>query len=132
MLTIKTDDAKWADTMGITLPDDATVMTVKDGEELLGLGVMRLYQDYALLDGIYIKDEFSDFSLEYGLGKSMLNVIDLRGIRHVASENPDIQKQLSALKFKPIEDIEDKADMPKEVLRCRMYLNLDGYFLANC
>ncbi len=130
MLTIKTDDARWADTMGITLPQDATVMTVKDGEELLGLGVMRLYGDYALLDGIYIKDE--DFSLEYGLGKSMLNVIDLRGIRHVASDNFDIQKQLTALRFKPMEDIEDKSDMPKEVLNCRMYLNLDGYFLTNC
>lgn len=132
MLTIKTDDAKWADTMGITLPQDATIMTVKDGEELLGLGVMRLYESYALLDGIYIKDEFSDFSLEYGLGKSMLNVIDLRGIRHVASDSEDIQKQLSALKFKLLKDIEDKSDIPKEVLNCRMYLNLDGYFLANC
>ena len=130
MLTIKTDDVKYADTMGITLPEDAVIMTVKDGEELLGLGVMRLFDSYALLDGIYIKDE--DFSLEYGLGKSMLNVIDIRGIRHVASDNADIQKQLTALKFKPIDDVEDKADMPKEVLNCRMYLNLDGYFLANC
>ena len=130
MLTIKTDDAKWADAMGITLPEDATVMTVKDGEELLGLGVMRLCENYALLDGIYIKDE--DFSLEYGLGKSMLNVIDLRGIRHVASDNADIQKQLVALKFKPMEEIEDKSELPKEVLNCRMYLNLDGYFLVNC
>ncbi len=130
MLTIKTDDVKYADCMGITLPEDAVIMTVKDGEELLGLGVMRLFEGYALLDGIYIKDE--DFSLEYGLGKSMLNVIDLRGIRHVASDNADIQKQLTALKFKPIDDIEDKADIPKEVLNCRMYLNLDGYFLANC
>lgn len=130
MLTIKTDDVKYADAMGIALPEDAVIMTVKDGEELLGLGVMRLFDSYALLDGIYIKDE--DFSLEYGLGKSMLNVIDLRGIRHVASDNADIQKQLTALKFKPIDDVEDKADMPKEVLNCRMYLNLDGYFLANC
>lgn len=130
MLTIKTDDVKYADAMGIALPEDAVIMTVKDGEELLGLGVMRLFDSYALLDGIYIKDE--DFSLEYGLGKSMLNVIDLRGIRHVASDNADIQKQLTALKFKPIDDIEDKADIPKEVLNCRMYLNLDGYFLANC
>ncbi len=132
MLTIKTDDAKWADEMGITLPEDATIMTVKDGEELLGLGVMRLYEGYAFLDGIYIKDGLGDFSLEYGLGKSMLNVIDLRGIRHVASDNSDMQKQLSALRFKPMEDIEDKSTMPKEVLNCRMYLNLDGYFLTNC
>ena len=130
MLTIKTDDVKYADAMGIALPEDAVIMTVKDGEELLGLGVMRLFDSYALLDGIYIKDK--DFSLEYGLGKSMLNVIDLRGIRHVASDNADIQKQLTALKFKPIDDVEDKADIPKEVLNCRMYLNLDGYFLANC
>ncbi len=130
MLTIKTDDVKYAECMGITLPQDAIVMTVKDGEELLGLGVMRLLESYALLEGIYIKD--GDFSLEYGLGKSMLNVIDLRGIRHVASDNEDIQKQLTALKFKLIDEIEDKSDIPKEVLNCRMYLNLDGYFLANC
>lgn len=132
MLTIKIDETKYALEMGIKLPEGATVMTVKDKDELMGIGVMRIFEGYALLDDICIKEEFRDFSLEYGLGKSMLNVIDLRGIRYVASSNDNIQKQLTALRFRPIEEAKDSLELPDEILKYNMYLNLDGYFVANC
>lgn len=134
MLTIKVEESykQYADNLGITVPENATVMTMTDKDEFLGMGVMRLYDDYAVLDGIYMKEDFRDFSLEYGMGKSLLNVIDLRGILHVASDNEEMEKLLISLKFSAMTDVKNPEELPEEIKNCKMYLNLKGYFLANC
>lgn len=134
MLTIKIekDYASSVKEMNLDVPEDAIVMTMKDSSILMGLGVMRIFKEYAVIDDIRIKEEFEDFSLEYGLGKSLLNVIDLRGVRHVVSFNPDIEKQLRALRFRPVSEVENAGDIPQNVKNCNLYLDLDGYFLANC
>ena len=134
MLTIKIEeDYKNAiEEMGITTKEDAIVMTVRDGNLLMGLGVMRLFPEYAVIDSICLKDEFKDFTLEYGLGKSLLNVVDLRGIRYAVSDSKEIEKQLRALKFKAPSEIENSAEMPDFIRDWELCLNLDGYFLANC
>jgi len=134
MLTIKIEqDCKLAlEEMGKAFSDDAIIMTMRDSKTLMGIGVMRIFEEYAVIDDIIIKDEFCDISLEYGMGKSLLNVIDLRGIKHVVSDNERLEKQLRALKFKPISELENDESIPNSVKNCRLYLNLDGYFLANC
>jgi len=134
MLTIKIEeDYKDAtDEMGVTPASDAVVMTVRDGDLLMGVGVMRLYDTYAVIDNICLKEEFREFTLEYGLGKSLLNVVDLRGIRYAVSNNKEIEKQLRALKFKAPKETENIDVYPEEISSWELCLNLDGYFLANC
>lgn len=110
--------------------DGICVMTVRDAGELLGLGTMRVFEGYASLDNIVFKDEYRDFSLEYGLGKSMLNFIDLKGIRYAVSGSEKLSKLLEALRFKPLGEVEGAGDIVGgNWLYC---LNLDGYFSPNC
>ena len=134
MLTIKVEEnyTQYAEALGVIVPENATVMTMTDKEEFMGMGVMRLFGDYAILDGIYMKEDYEDFSLMYGMGKSLLNVIDLRGILHVASDNADMDKLLASLKFCKPSDAENTEELPEKVKNCKMYLNLKGYFIANC
>ena len=134
MLTIKVEEnyKESIAEMGIEVKEDAVVMEVRDGALLMGIGVMRLYDSYAVIDDICLKDEFKEFTLEYGLGKSLLNVVDLRGIRYAVSDNDDIEKQLRALRFKSPSEVENTEDYPKEVLGAKLCLCLDGYFLAKC
>ncbi len=134
MLTIKIEEDYTAAIaeMGIEVSGDATVMTVRDGNLLMGVGVMHLAKDYAIIDNICLKEEFREFTLEYGLGKSLLNVVDLRGIRYAVSGNKHIEKQLRALRFKTPSELENPQDYPAEVTAWDLCLNLDGYFLAKC
>ena len=62
------------------------------------------------------------------MGKSLLNSIDLRGIKNVYSDNADMEALLKSLKFKKYEDCE----VPEEMGNHLYYLNLTGYFDANC
>jgi len=134
MLTIKIEeDFKDAvKEMGMEVLGTSTVMTVRDGNELMGIGVMRLFDEFATIDNICIKEEYKDFTLEYGLGKSMLNAVDLRGIRYAVSDNENIEKQLRALKFKSPCELDNTEEYPKEVADRKFCLCLDGYFLAKC
>lgn len=134
MLTIKIEEncIDALKEMNVAYEDDAVIMTVRDGDLLMGLGAMRIYESYAVIDDIYLKDEFKEFTLEYGLGKSLLNVVDLRGIRYAVSDNSNIEKQLRALKFKAPSEVENIDEYPDDISSWKLCLNLDGYFLANC
>ncbi len=134
MLTIKPieDYKNEAHEMNISVHDNAFVMAVKDGDTLMGIGVAHFLDGYASVDEIAIKDEFEDFSLEYGLGKALLNAIDLKGIKYVVSDAMHIEKQLRALKFKSPDELKIEEEIPEFLCGCRLFLNLDGYFLGNC
>ncbi len=131
MLTIKIEEdyAESLAELSIEAGKDAVVMTVKDKDVLMGAGIMYLKEDYGIIDTIFIKEEFKDFSLEYGLSKSMLNVVDLRGIKYAVSDNLNLEKLLKALRFKSSEEAED---FPEDIKAYKMCLNLDGYFLVKC
>ncbi len=132
MLTIKieNDYAGALKEMGIKTDGISGVMTIRDGGELLGLGTMRAFEKCISVDKIVIKDSAKDFNLEYGLGKSMLNFIDLKGYRYAVSSNCNMDKLLKALKFKPAAQCaEDMEIIGGDWLYC---LNLDGYFTSNC
>lgn len=132
MLTIKFEEnpKKALEQMGAVASSDSLVMTMRDGEQLIGIGIVRMMRDFAEICGIYIAEEFNDFSLSYGMGKSLLNAVDLRGIKHVYTDMADSEPLLRALKFKKAEDIEDK--FSDEIKKHLYYLNLTGYFDANC
>ena len=117
MLTIKIEEnfKDVVNDFGVDISSDSVVMTVRDGDVLMGAGIMRLYDTYAVIDDMFLKEEYKDFTLEYGLGKSLLNVVDLRGIRYAVSNNKNIEKQLRALKFKAPEELENIGDYPQEV-----------------
>ena len=134
MLTIKIEEdfREAVKEMGMEVLGSSVVMTVRDGNELMGLGVMRFFDNFAVIDNMCLKDEYKDFTLDYGLGKSMLNAVDLRGIRFAVANNTNIEKQLRALKFKSPEEVENKEIFPDEVLSAKFVLCLDGYFLAKC
>ena len=130
MLTVKIekDYADALKEMGIETKDGMYVMAMRDKELLMGVGIMSLFDDFASLDKICMKEEFKCFELEFGMGKSMLNFIDLRGIRDVAT-NIENERLTTALRFKPFAESEKFDKIPGDWLYC---LNLEGYFSSNC
>ena len=88
MLTIKPEEnfEYVKNELETDIPDDAVVMVMTDGNTLMGAGVMNLFGEVCTILGIYIKDEFADFSLEFGMGKSLLNTADLRGARWAVTD----------------------------------------------
>lgn len=132
MLTIKKEDntSEILKEMEIEPNDDFEVMVMRDGGELLGIGIMRIYEKYVSLEKIVLKNNEKDFNLEYGLAKAMLNFIDLHGYRCAVSNNSDDARLLKALRFKErSEYAQDFDDVESDWLYC---LNLDGYFSSNC
>lgn len=131
MITIKIDENPQSalEQMNITAELADTVMTVTERGELLGVGVMELHDEYALLKGVYIKEEFDCFELEFGLAKSMLNAVDLKGIRCAVTDGIGSGRLITALRFKPSSVC---GRVEKYVTNRKYYLNLDGYFTANC
>ena len=70
---IENDYADALKEMGIEVKDGMYVMAMRDKELLMGVVIMSLFDDFASLDKICMKDEFKTFELEFGIGKSMLN-----------------------------------------------------------
>jgi len=132
MLTIKPEEnfEYVKNELGIDIPDSSTVMVMTDGNTLIGAGVMELCDEVCTILGIYIKDEFADFSLEFGMGKSLLNTADLRGARWAVTDISDKERLLCALRFKDTADLKDI--VPKELQNFESFLNLEGYFDTNC
>ncbi len=132
MLTIKIEEnpKPIADEMAIELEENSILMSMKDGDTVMGAGVMTIMHDYAKIDGIYVKEEYDDFSLRFGIGKSLLNVIDLRGIKDVVAPFSMGERLLTALRFKKTSVLGDK--IPQNLEKYENYLNLDGYFDTNC
>ena len=100
MLTVKIekDYADALNEMGIEAKDGIYVMAMRDKELLMGVGIMTLFDDFASLDSICMKEEFKGFDLEFGMGKSMLNFIDLRGIRYVATNIKKLSRSTLSLR----------------------------------
>ncbi len=109
--------------------DSFSVMTVRERGELLGLGIMRFFDKFVVLEEICMKDEFKSFDMEYGLVKSMLNAVDLKGVRYAVTNGFEDEKLAPALRFKSVGDFEN--EMP-DFGAWKYYLNLDGYFVSNC
>ena len=130
MLTVKIEEnyAAALNEMGIEAKDGIYVMAMRDKELLMGVGTMRIFDGFASLEDICMKEEFKGFDLEFGMGKSMLNFLDLKGIRNVAT-NIQNERLTTALRFKPFAESEFSGEFSGDWSYC---LNLDGYFASNC
>ena len=97
-------------------------MCAKDRDEVLGVGAIKLYKDYAVLDDIVFKEGM--FGLDYSMGKAMLNFIERRNVYDTyASKNID-EKLLIRLRF-------SKND-GKITKNYDYFLCLKGYFDVKC
>ncbi len=91
------------------------IMSVCDGEIIAGVGAVSMENNKVVIEQIKCDDE----TLEYAMGKSLLNSLDLGGIKQVYINNPSIEKLAQKLRFKMDED--------------GIYsLNLEGYFTGGC
>ena len=116
----KTDNKEIAQIFGF---DEAcVVMAAKDGDEILGAGAVKIADGYAVLCDIKMKDEYKMFNMEFGIGKTLLNMLDLSGVRYVVSDMED-ERLMTALRFK--KDAIKELETDKEY---KGYLCLDGYF----
>lgn len=97
----------------------AIAMTARDGEQILALGALSMWDYKVFLDHLVLSDAYADDkNLAIGLLKSLLNLADLRGIKTVYGANPTMFDYYKMLRFKP-----DDAEMPKIYT-----LSLEGYF----
>lgn len=103
-------------------------LVAADGDEVLGYGVLRLFDTYAIIDDIHFENDSDMLSLGYGMGKALLNFIERRSVYHVYSslDNPRL---LERLRFK--EDMEIKTEEYKPCEN-EYYVNLKGYFDTHC
>ena len=132
MLTIKpqTDYKKITQSLDMNVPDNAFVMVMKDGEEVLGAGAMLLCDDYCIVLDIRIREELADFSLEFGMGKALLNAADLAGAHHAVTDIPCRERLFTALRFKNSSSLGD--NVPDKLRNFEKYVCLEGYFTDNC
>lgn len=132
MLTIKPEEnfEYIKEELGMNIPCGATVMAMYDGGLLMGAGVMVLEGEACIINDIVIKDEFADFSLEFGIGKSLLNTADLRGVRFAVSDTIENERLLCALRFKETRALGDS--VPENLRKFKNFLSLEGYFGTNC
>lgn len=116
----KTNDKAVCEDFGFD--EGSVVMSAKDGDEILGAGAVRLADGYAVLSDIKMKDEYKMFNMEFAIGKALLNMLDLSGVRYVVSDMED-ERLMAALRFK-----KDAPEGLKSDKEYRCYLCLDGYF----
>ncbi len=116
----KTNDKAVCEEFGFG--EACVVMSAKDGDEVLGAGAVKVFDGYAVLCDIKMKDEYKMFNMEFAIGKSLLNMLDLSGVRYVVSDAED-ERLMTALRFK--KDVPEGLNPDREY---RFYLCLDGYF----
>ncbi len=91
------------------------VMTAADGDKIAGVGALSLSPAGAVLEEILCDDE----TIAYGMGKALLNALDLGGIRNVEIKNESMFDLAKRLRFTQNEE--------------GIYiLDLEGYFLGSC
>lgn len=103
-------------------------LVAADGDEVLGYGVLRLFDTYAIIDDIHFENDSDMLSLGYGMGKALLNFIERRCVYHVYSAI-DNARLLERLRFKKDMEIKTDEHIPNGD---ECYVNLKGYFDAHC
>lgn len=121
-------DGSFAEKSGFEKKTDNTFyMVAKDKDELIGIGKMKVFADFAEICDVYIADEGFKM-LAHGIGKSMLNFIERREIYPVICKNENISDLMRLLRFKKVDEITLGGKVEKDVY----YVNLKGYFDAKC
>ena len=120
----KCEDSAVFAKFGIENTPETVVMSAKDGETIFGVAAAKVCGECAYITKIETTDEYRMFEMDFGLGKSILNLLDLSGVRFVFSDIDD-KRLFTALRFKENEEVscECFACQPKRFSLC-----LDGYF----
>lgn len=91
------------------------VMTAAEGGRLAGVGAVSLTGDGAVIEEISCDDD----TLAYGMGKALLNSLDLGGVKSVSVKNKSIFGLAGRLGF-----VQNTSEA--------YILNLEGYFSGGC
>lgn len=121
---LKTQDASVYEEFGF--PPSSVAMAASDSGEVLGAGAVSIYDGYAVLAGIAMKKEYQMFNLEFGIGKALLNMLDLGGVRYVCADNLD-ERLAASLRFKTDYELPEDCKPDKSY---KYFLCLDGYFTS--
>lgn len=121
--SIITDEIKGKE-KDIKFDENTFAMTAKEGGELVGIGIMKLYKEYAVIEKIDFDEEYKIIGYDYLMGKAMLNFIERRSIYDTYSDLSVDEGLLRKLRFIKNED--------KKERKFDYFLNLKGYFDVNC
>ncbi|MBE7031297.1 MAG: hypothetical protein E7409_07770 [Ruminococcaceae bacterium] len=110
--------------------DNVFAMAAYDQDELLAAGAVALFDEHAELLEVVVPKQHEALNLAYGMGKSLLNFIDRRGIAHVVCSDDALEPLLRRLRFKKTDKVDEigKYYSENEIY----YLNLTNYFTNHC
>lgn len=120
----KTQDLAVYDEFGFS--NASIAMAATESGETLGAGAVSIHDGYAVLEDIKMKDEYKMFNMEFGIGKALLNMLDLSEVRYVFSDICD-ERLATSLRFKKAYDLPDDV---KPDQNYKYFLCLDGYFTS--
>jgi len=129
---LRCTDESVIEEFGFEKTDGLVVMTAKDKNDVFGAGAIDISGNTAIFKAIKIKEEFKMLGLEHGMGKSLLNLADLEGVRYVFS-NSDDERLMKMLRFKQnTPEVRENAEYTGEGFEgFRYFLDLAGYFTTH-
>lgn len=81
-------------------PDDAIIFVSREKDEILAAGTLVLKNYKVFLETAFVDKSLGDDKvLLNGLAKSLLNFADLRGIKTVYGDNPELSELYKMLRF---------------------------------
>ena len=129
---LRCNDESVADEFGFEKTSGLVVMTAKDKDDVFGAGAIDISGSTAVFKAIKIKEEFKMLGLEHGMGKSLLNLADLSGVRYVFSDSDD-ERLMKMLRFKEnTAEARENAEFDAAGFDgFRYFLDLAGYFTVH-
>lgn len=103
------------------------LMVMTDKDRLICVGVVSIHSNYAVLEQIYNFD--GDFQIDYAMGKSLLNFLDLNNIFDVFCVYEKLFELAKRLHFK---EVLGKTIPSFKGYDTLYYLNLINYFTKKC
>lgn len=91
------------------------VMSAMEGETIVGMGAVSMTPDFAVVEELVCDDE----TIAYGMGKALLNSLDLGGVARVLIKNERLYPLAERLRFTKTE-------------QGSYEVSLYGYFTAGC
>lgn len=122
MLTILKEEpnaelSQYLKSLGVAdIKADKIIMAAKDGETYLGVGALELKGYKVYLNDLITTDD--DLVLKLSILKSLLNLADLRGIKAVFGDNPELSSYYKMARFKETDG--------------EYSVELNGYFTCGC
>lgn len=112
--------------------DNTYILYANVNEMLYGIGIVKLYEEYAILEDVIFNPENQFDMLGYLLGTSILNFVERRGVLDVYCCSENMDNLLNMLKFKKVQK-KDILSIPEIQNYNNIYhVNLKNYFECSC